>query len=269
MPLNIIVGIKWVPNTTSVNIDPKTGTLVREGIPGIVNPHDLTAVEMALKLKDKYGGTITAISMAPPNAIAGLEHVIGMGVDRGILASDRVFAGADTLATSYTLAKVIEKIGDYDLIIMGHETIDSSTAHIGAQVASWLELPYIYYVIDAEYIEEKKVLRVKRILENAYEKFELKLPAIISIAMHSFNPRRIKLSYKLRAKIDKPIEIWTNKDLGLDVNCIGLKGSPTVLAGIDYVPKVPRKNEVFQGKDPKEAARWLVNKLIEEGLLVI
>ncbi len=269
MPLDIIVGIKWVPNTTSVNIDPKTGTLIREGIPSVVNPHDLTAVEMALKLKDKYGGTVTAISMAPPSAIAGLEHVIGMGVDRGILASDRAFAGADTLATSYVLAKVIEKIGEYDLIIMGHETIDSSTAHIGAQIASWLGLPYIYYVVNALYNDNEKTLTVTRILENAYEKFRVKLPAVISIAMHTFNPRRVKLTEKLRARIEKPIEIWSSKELDIDPNCTGLRGSPTVVSGIDFVPKVPRKNEIFQATDPKEAARWLINRLIEEGLLEI
>lgn len=267
MSLDIIVGIKWVPNTTSVNIDPKTGTLIREGIPSVVNPHDLTAVEMALRLKDRYGGTVTAISMAPPSAISGLEHVIGMGVDRGILASDRAFAGADTLATSYVLAKVIEKIGKYDLVIMGHETIDSSTAHIGAQVASWLKLPYIYYATEIEYEDKEKSIKVKRMLENAYEIYRIKLPAVVSIAMHTFEPRRIKVSNKLRTKLENVIEIWTNKDLNLDINCVGLRGSPTVVSAIDFVPKVPRKNLIFQEKDPKKAAEWLVEKLLEEGLI--
>jgi len=267
MPLKIFVGVKWVPNTTSVNIDPKTGTLVREGIPGIINPHDLAAVEFALQLKDKYGGTVTAVSMSPPSALAGLEHLIGMGVDNAILFSDRVFAGADTLATSYVLAKGIEKAGDFDLIVMGHETIDSSTAHIGAQVASWLKIPYIYYVVDAEYREEDKVLRVKRILENAYEVYDLKLPALISVAMHTFNPRRVSISNKIRAKTEKVIDVWNNQELGLDVFCVGLRGSPTVLTKIEYVPQVPRKKEKFEGKDYEEAAKWLFKKLIEDGVL--
>jgi electron transfer flavoprotein beta subunit len=269
MGLNIILGIKWVPNTTSVNIDQKTGTLIREGIPSVVNPHDLTATEIALKLKDRYGGTVTAISMAPPSALSGLEHVIGMGVDRGILASDRAFAGADTLATSYVLAKVIEKVGNYDLIIMGHETIDSSTAHIGAQVASWLQLPYIYYVVEAEYNEDERTLIVTRILENSYERYKIQLPAVISIAMHTFHPRRVKLSNKLRAKMERPIEVWTSKDIEMDLNCAGLKGSPTVVSGIDFVPKVPRKNMIFKGEDIKEAAKWLLERLMEEGLIEI
>lgn len=267
MPLKIFVCVKWVPNTTSVNIDPKTGTLVREGIPGIINPHDLAAVEFALQLKDRYGGTVTAVSMSPPSALAGLEHLIGMGVDNAILFSDRVFAGADTLATSYVLAKGIEKASDFDLIVMGHETIDSSTAHIGAQVASWLKIPYIYYVVDAEYREEDKVLRVKRILENAYEVYDLKLPALISVAMHTFNPRRVSISNKIRAKTEKVIDVWNNQELGLDVFCVGLRGSPTVLTKIEYVPQVPRKKEKFEGKDYEEAAKWLFKKLIEDGVL--
>ncbi len=261
--LRMVVGIKWVPNTTSVNIDPKTGTLIREGIPSVVNPHDLEAVEMALRLKDEYGGKVTVITMSPPSAVAGLEHVLGMGADEAILVSDRAFAGADTLATSYVLAKVIERL-DYDLIIFGQETIDSSTAHIGAQVASWLDLPYIYYVIHAELRDGKLVVR--RSLERARETYELDLPALISVAMHSINPRRVRVSHKLRAKMENPIRTWSNQVLGLDPECIGLRGSPTALSKIEMVPKVPRKNEVFRG-DAREAARWLVERLMEEGLL--
>lgn len=267
MSLDIIVGIKWVPNTTSVNIDEKTGTLIREGVPSIVNPHDLGALEAALQIKNRYGGTVTVISMAPPHAILGLEHALGMGADKAILISDRVFAGADTLATSYTLAKAIEKIGKYDLIIMGHETIDSSTAHIGAQVASWLHIPYVYYVVDVEYLEDKNVLKVKRMLENAYEVYELSLPGLISIAMHTYEPRRVTLNNKLRAKLERQIEVWSNEVLKLDTNCIGLRGSPTVVSKIEFMPKVPRKKEVFRGDDVRAAAKWLVSKLIEDGVL--
>lgn len=269
MGLDIVVGIKWVPNTTSVNIDEKTGTLIRAGVPSIINPHDMNALELAFQLKDRYGGTVTVISMAPPQAILGLEHAVGMGADRAVLVSDRTFAGADTLATSYTLAKTIERLGKVDLIIMGQETIDSSTAHIGAQVASWLNLPYVYYVTEAEYIEKEDKLRVKRMLEDALEIYEVRLPALISAAMHSNNPRRIRLKYKLRTKLENPIDVWSNKVLGLNPNCIGLKGSPTIVKKIEFMPKVPRKKEVCPEKDPKRAAEWLVEKLIEEGLLEV
>lgn len=261
--MRIIVGVKWVPNTTSVNIDPKTGTLVREGIPSVINPHDLEAVEMALRLRDEYGGRVTVITMAPPSAKAGLEHVLGMGADEAVLISDRVFAGADTLATSYVLAKAIERLG-YDLIVFGQETIDSSTAHIGAQVASWLDIPYVYYVREAE-LEDGRLV-VRRSLENAYEIYELTLPALITVARHTFHPRRVKVSYKLRAKLENPMRVWSNDTLELDKECVGLRGSPTALAKIEMIPKVPRKKEVFSD-GPKEAARWLVSKLRDEGLI--
>ncbi len=264
MALNIVVGIKYVPNTTNVNIDPKTGTLVREGVPSVVNPHDLVAVEFALELKDRYGGKVTALSMAPPHARAGLEHVLGMGVDEAILVSDRKFAGADTLATSYVLAKAIEKIGDYDLVVMGHETIDSSTAHIGAQVASWLNLPYIYYVTELEYRDV--YFYVTRELEDRVERYKLSKPSLIAIKMHSRIPRHVRLEYKLRAVLDSPIKVWSNDDLGLDPNCIGLRGSPTVVSKVEFTPKVPRKNIVFEG-DVRESVQKLIKALLEEGVL--
>ena len=267
MPLKMVVGIKWVPNTQAVRFDPKTGTLIREGVPSIVNPHDLDAVELALKVKEKYGGEVIALAMAPPGAIKGLEHVVGMGVDRGILVSDRVFAGADTLATSYTLAKAIEKIGGVNIIFFGQETIDSSTAHVPAQVASWLDLPYVYYVEEIEEVDiERGVLVARRKLEDRLEWYEVKMPAVIAVAMHSNPPRPIRLSHKLRARIEKPIEVWSNKVLGLDKRCIGLPGSPTIVSKITWMPEVPRKRQVFKG-DPREAVKWLIERLREEGVL--
>ena len=186
-----------------------------------------------------------------------------------MLVSDRAFAGADTLATSYTLANTIRRLGNVDLVIMGQETIDSSTAHIGAQVASWLSLPFVYYVVEAEFVEEEKKLRVKRMLEDALEIYDVRLPALISTAMHSNNPRRIRLRYKLRAKLENPIDAWSNKVLGLDQNCIGLRGSPTIVKKIEFMPKVSRRKEVCPERDPKRAAEWLVERLIEEGLLEV
>ena len=269
MKLKIIVPIKWIPNTTSVNIDPKTGTLIRANVPSIVNPPDLNALEAALKLKDKYGATVTAISMAPPNAKLGLEHAIGMGADNGILISDRFFAGADTLATSYTLAMAIKKIGDYDLIITGQETLDSSTAHIGAQTASWLQLPFIYYVTDLDAnVSEKKII-VKRVLEERKEIYEIKLPALISIAMKSNKPRHVSLIHKIRAKTEKTIKIWSNQTLNLDPSCIGLKGSPTIVSKIDFIGTVPRKKTVIKKPSLEEAITQLINDLLKENALNI
>ncbi|ESQ20925.1 MAG: Electron transfer flavoprotein, beta subunit [uncultured Acidilobus sp. CIS] len=266
--MRIVVGTKWVPGTQSVRIDPKTGTLIREGVPSIVNPHDLPAVELALMLRDRYGGEVIAVSMSPPPAVKGLEYLVGMGVDRAILLTDRVYAGADTLATSYVLANAIRKIdreiGKVDLAIFGQETTDSSTAHIGAQTASWLEWPYIYYVRNAWLAEDGK-LHVERILEDAIEEWELELPAIISVAMKSIKPRPVSLYNKIRFKTRPDTLItWTNKELGLDTRCTGLKGSPTIVSKTVDVPEVPRKKVVYTPKDGDDAARWIIEALLKD-----
>ncbi|KUO84061.1 MAG: electron transfer flavoprotein subunit beta [Thermoproteus sp. CIS_19] len=254
-----------VPLSTAIRIDPKTGTLVREGVPLSTNQWDRDAVEFALKLRDKYGGEVIAISMAPPSGIPALESLIGMGVDRAILATDRVFAGADTWATSFVLAKTIEKyVPDYTLILAGEETIDSTTAHVGAQVASHLNIPYVYYVYDAE-IQGNKV-RVRRFLEDegVDEFYEMGLPALVSVAKGTQMPREISLSRKLNAR-EKIMQV-TNKELGLDAECVGLKGSPTFVAAQTGATFPPRKRRIFQG-DPREAVRALVEELKKEGLL--
>ncbi|MGC8572951.1 MAG: electron transfer flavoprotein subunit beta/FixA family protein [Caldisphaera sp.] len=265
--MRIIVGMKWVPGTTSVRIDPKTGTLIREGVPSIVNPHDMPAIELALQLKDAYGGEVIALTMSPPPAIRGLEYLIGMGVDRAILVSDRVYAGADTLATSYVLAKAIEKIdkeiGKVDLVVFGQETIDSSTAHIGAQTASWLDWPYIYYAHSAKLIDNNKIL-VERVLENAIEDWEVDLPAVIATHMKALKPRPVRLLNKIRYKVEKPLTTWTNNELKLDPRCTGLKGSPTIVAKTVDVPEVPRKKVIYTPKDGEDAAKWLIKTLMED-----
>ena len=263
--MHIVVCVKWVPNTQAVRFDPRTGTLIREGVPSIINPHGLHAVEQALELRERYGGRVTAMTMAPPGAAKGLEHLIGMGVDEAVLLSDRKYAGADTLATSYVLAEAIRRMGDVDLVVFGQETIDSSTAHVPAQVASWLEAPYIYYVEGVEEVQGGRV-RVRRRLEDAVEWYELETPAVIAVLMHSQKPRPVTLTHKLRAVLEKPIETWSNDALRLDERCVGLKGSPTVVTKITWMPEVPRKREVFRG-DPGKAVDWLISRLEEEGVL--
>lgn len=264
MGLNIALLFKYVPNTTSVNVDPNTGTLIREGVPSVVNPHDLDAAEFALRLKEKYGGKVTAMIMAPPNAMQGLEFLIGMGVDEGVLLTDRVYGGADTLATSYVLAQGLKRIG-FDLVITGQETIDSSTAHIGAQIASWLRIPYVYYVVDAEMKDGNMV--VTRQLESYVERYSVRLPALISVLMHSYAPRDVSLSNKLRAVTGNPVTVLTNKEMNLNPLCTGLRGSPTIVSKTIFVSKIPRKNQVLKDKPPAEAARWLLERLTEEGFV--
>ena len=266
MPVNIVVCVKWVPNTTVVNVDSATGTLIREGVPSIINPHDLDAIELALRLKEKHGGQVTALAMSPPAAKSGLEFLIGMGVDKGILVTDRLFAAADTFATSYVLSKALEKLAP-DLIVFGQETIDSSTSHIGAQVSSWLDLPYVYYVTDAEVIGGEHVLKATRSLESEVDVYELPLPCAIVVMMKSNSPRPVRMNNKIRAKVASPIVIWNNETLKLDVNRTGLRGSPTVVARSIPTPTVPRKKQKFDGREnPVEAAKWIVDNLRKEGI---
>jgi electron transfer flavoprotein beta subunit len=237
-------------------------------VPSIINPHDLDAVELALRLKEKHGGTVTAMAMSPPAAKSGLEFLIGMGVDRGVLISDRVYAAADTFATSYVLAKALEKLFPIDLVIFGQETIDSSTSHIGAQVASWLELPYIYYVTDAELLDGGHRVRVKRSLERQNDTYALPTPCVLVSMMKSSTPRPVMLGNKLRAKLEKPIETWTNETLKLDITRTGLKGSPTIVSRSIPTPSVPRKKQKFDGSgDPLGAAKWLFDNLAKEGIV--
>ena len=257
-----------MPNTTVVNVDPVTGTLIREGVPSIINPHDLNAVEFALMLKERHGGSVTALAMSPPAAKSGLEFLVGMGVDRGILVTDRAFAAADTFATSYVLAKAVERLFPADLVVFGQETIDSSTSHIGAQVSSWLNLPYLYYVTDARVLEEGRQLRATRSLEGETDVYDLPLPCTLVVMMKSNSPRPVRLSNKLRAKLESPIEIWTNEQLKLDVGRTGLRGSPTVVSKSVPTPSVPRKKQRFDGRqNPADAARWLLNSLAQEGVV--
>jgi len=268
MTLKILVFVKWVPNTTVVNVDPVTGTLIREGVPSIMNPHDLNAVELALELKEASGGTVTAMAMSPPAAKSGLEFLIGMGVDNGILVTDRAFAAADTFATSYVLAKAAEKLFPIDLLVFGQETIDSSTSHIGAQVSSWLNLPYIYYVTEAKMLEGTRSLRVERSLEAQTDVFDLPMPCTIVVMMKGNTPRPVRMANKLRAKLENPIEIWTNESLKLDATHTGLKGSPTVVSRSIPTPSVPRKKQKFDGReDPSRAAEWLLDSLAREGVV--
>ncbi|MGB9734303.1 MAG: electron transfer flavoprotein subunit beta/FixA family protein [Conexivisphaera sp.] len=267
MGLRIAVGIKWVPNNQAVRFDEKTGTLIREGVVSVVNPHDLDAVELALRLRDRYGGSVVAMSMSPPSATKGLEHVLGMGVDEAILISDRAFAGADTLATSYVISHALERLGEFDLALFGQETIDSSTAHIPAQVAGWLGLPYVYYVSEVEKLDEgPRRITVRRLLEDRAEWYELALPAVLGVAMKSQLPRPVRLSHKLRVRTENPIKTWSNEFLKLDPRCTGLRGSPTIVSKSTWTPEVPRRKQIIDGP-PEEAARKLVDILFKEGIL--
>jgi len=265
---NIVVAVKQVPDTTQVKVDPETGTLVREGIPFIINPFDTHAVETALQLKDKYGSKIIAITMGPPNAKETLRRCLALGVDDVILVSDRAFGGADTLATSLVLAetirKISEKFGPVDLVICGKQTIDGDTAQVGPGIAMRLGMSQLTLVDQVADVDpEKLTVTVRRKLEGRKEIVLAKLPALLTVVREINIPRYPVVNRRLLAEIAE-IPTWTNEMLKLPVDRIGLKGSPTNVKKI-FAPE--RKTGEILGdgeKDPAGAVNLLIQKLAEK-----
>jgi electron transfer flavoprotein beta subunit len=244
--MNIIVLIKQVPNTTEVKLDPKTGSLIREGVEAIINPDDLHALETALTLKENYGATITVLTMGPAQAIDALSEAMGMGADKAVLLSDRAFAGADTWATSYTLGRTIQHIGDYDLILAGRQAIDGDTAQVGPQVADFLGLPQVTYVFDVEEVTDDHLV-VKRRLEHGYERIQCRMPALLTMIPGAKQPRYPIMSNLLLACREKaPIQIWNAADIRLTTAEIGLAGSRTEVMKT-FAPKFERQGELLNG----------------------
>jgi len=244
--MNIIVLIKQVPNTTEVKLDPKTGNLIREGVETIINPDDLRALEAAVTLKETLGATITVLTMGPPQAIDALTEAMGMGADKAVLLSDRAFAGADTWATSYTLGKAIQHIGDFDLILAGRQAIDGDTAQVGPQVAEFLGLPQVTYVFDVEAVTADHMV-VKRRLEDGYERIQCSLPALLTVIPGAKKPRYPLISKLLFACREKaPIQVWNAADIGVTTADVGLEGSLTQVMRT-FAPKFERQGQVLQG----------------------
>lgn len=262
--LNIIVCIKQVPDTTEVKIDPKTNTLIREGVASIINPFDMYAIEEGIRLKEKYGGKVTVISMGPPQAEEALREAIAMGCDEAVLITDRALAGSDTWATSFTLAKTIEKIGEFDLIICGKQAIDGDTAQVGPGISAHLDIPQVTYVKKIEEVlgdSHKITMRVQRMVEEGYEVIETPLPCLITVVKEINEPRLPSLKGKLRAK-NTTITKWGIQELGIDKKDVGLEGSPTRVVKIFSPP--PRKGgQILQG-NPQEMAEKLVELLKPE-----
>ncbi len=261
--MKMIVCIKQVPDTTDVKIDQKTGTLIREGVPSIINPDDKHAIEEALRLKEKFGGDVTVISMGPPQADDALREALAMGVDETILLCDRAFAGADTLATSYTLATAIQKIGDYDIIICGRQAIDGDTAQIGPQMAEYLGVPQVTYVRVVKL--KGKNLIVERALEDGYEKIETSLPALITVIKDLNKPRYPSVGGIVEAYREREVKIWTAKDVAADLSKIGLEGSPTQVKRT-FAPEPKGEGEIISGT-VEEASRALLQKLRDKNVI--
>ena len=263
--MNIVVCVKQVPDTTEVKLDPKTGTLIREGVPSIINPDDKAGVEAALRIKEHVGGTVTVLTMGPPQADIALRETLAMGADEAILLSDRAFAGADTWATSSTLAAAIKKL-DYDLIVAGRQAIDGDTAQVGPQIAEHLGIPQVSYVEGVEKVTENSII-LKRQFEDRYHILEVTLPCLITTLAELNVPRYMSVSGVFDAYREKDVQHWSLEDIKdtIDMKNIGLAGSPTRVkkSFTKQAKGVGKKYEV--GAD--EAVDIIVNKLEEKYII--
>ena len=259
--MNIVVCIKQVPGTTEIKIDPETNTLVREGVESIINPFDTYALEEGVRLKERCGGKVTAITMGPPQAENALRETISLGADEAILISDRVFAGSDTWATSYVLSRALAKIADYDVIICGKQTLDGDTGQVGSGLSEMLGVPFVAYVSKIDEIKEGYI-RVHRMVEEGYEVLEMALPAVITVVKEINVPRLPSLRGSMKAKTAQ-IPVWTAADIGVEEDKAGIAGSPTRVVKI-FFPKREHKSEMLQGT-PEEQVGQLVERL--EGII--
>jgi electron transfer flavoprotein beta subunit len=261
--MHIIVCIKQVPDTTNVRINPETNTLIREGVECIVNPFDMYAIEEAIRLKEQRGGKVTAITMGPPQAESALREALSLGVDEAVLISNRAFAGSDTWATSLTLARAIDEIGNYDLVICGKQAIDGDTAQVGPGIAVHLRIPQITFVKKIEEITDRTI-RAERMMEEGYQIVESPLPVLLTVVKEINEPRLPSLRGKMRAKTAK-IPVWGPEEVGLDPEHIGLKGSPTYVTKI-FTPERKSSGKMFRG-DAEEVVDQLLRELRERKLV--
>ncbi len=261
--MKIVVCIKQVPDTTEVRLDPKTGTLIRDGVPSIINPDDKSGLEAAIRIKEQVGGEITVLTMGPAQAEVALREALAMGADRGILLSDRAFAGADTWATSQTLAAAIRKL-EYDIIIAGRQAIDGDTAQVGPQIAEHLQLPQVSYVEDLK-LEGDSIV-VKRVFEESYQWIKVQTPCLITTLKEMNEPRYMSVGGVFDAFREKEILKWNLSDIEVDLTNIGLKGSPTKVKK-SFTKGAKGKGEVYQDLTPKEAAQLILDKLKEKFII--
>ncbi|AKN33503.1 electron transfer flavoprotein subunit beta [Clostridium carboxidivorans P7] len=256
--MNIVVCLKQVPDTTEVKIDPKTGTLIREGVPSIINPDDKNALEEALVLKENSGAKVTVISMGPPQAETALREALAMGADEAILITDRAFAGADTLATSHALAGALKKL-DYDIVFAGRQAIDGDTAQVGPEIAEHLGIPQITYVEKVDIDGDK--IKVRKAWEDGYEDLTVKAPVLLTAIKELNVPRYMHINNIFNV-FKQEVKVWTANDIGVDKSLLGLSGSPTKVKKSST--KEAKGTGEIVNKPFKEAAAYAVSKLKEK-----
>ena len=257
--MKIVVCIKQVPDTVEVKIDPKTGTLIRDGVPSIINHDDKTGIEAALQLKEQLGGTVTVVSMGPPQADVALREALAMGCDEAVLVSAREFGGSDTYATSGIIAAALKKIG-YDMIITGRQAIDGDTAQVGPQIAEKLHLPQVSYVEEVREATADYVV-VKRQYEDGYHIIKIKTPCLLTAIAELATPRYMSVRGIVEA-YEKEIKVLGFEDLkdDLELDMIGLKGSPTNVYQ-SFTKEVKGAGTILEGLSADEAVKAIMDKL--------
>jgi len=253
--MRIIVCIKQVPDTAEVRINPETNTLIRDGVPSIINPYDTHAIEAGLQIREKAGGSVTVLTMGPPQAEEALKEAISMGADEAVLLTDRAFAGSDTWATAYTLAKAIEFIGA-DVILCGKQAIDGDTAQVGPEVAEFLDIPHVAYIRKIDDVTDSRIV-VQRLMDDGYDVVESSLPVLLTVVRELNSPRLPSLKGKMAAK-KAAIKKLTAADIRAEEESLGLKGSPTQVRNI-FAPEVRKDRKMFEG-----TAEEQVDSLIKE-----
>jgi electron transfer flavoprotein beta subunit len=254
--MRIIVCIKQVPDAKDVRLDPKTNTMAREGVESIMNPFDRHAVEEAVRLKEQHGGTVTVLSMGPPQAEAVLRDAVSCGADEAVLVSDRAFAGADTWATTYTLGKAIEKLGDFDLILCGKQAIDGDTAQVGPGLARRLDIPYVSYVKKVSGYDNG-VMQVERLMDDGYDELAIPLPGLLTVVKEINQPRVPSLKGKMKAK-KLVIQSLSAEDIGAEPQSIGLPGSTTQVVKV-FAPQFKGERAMLEGTVDQQ-----VDQLVEK-----
>ena len=255
--MKIVVCIKQVPDSKDVRLDPETNTLAREGVQSIMNPYDQHAVEEAVRLKEQLGGEVTVLSMGPPQAEEVLKQAISCGADNAVLVSDRAFAGADTWATSYTLAKAVQKIGDCDLILCGKQAIDGDTAQVGPGLAIQLGIPYVTCIQKIREANDTELV-MERMMDDGYDVLAVNYPVLLTVVKDINDPRVPSLKGKMKAK-KAQIQVPSSEDVGADPAKIGLAGSPTQV--VDVFPPPPRGERALLTGSIDEQVEQLVEKL--------
>lgn len=257
---HIVVCLKVVPKPEEVKVDQKTMTLDRTNVRSEINPPDMNALEVALRLRDRHGGRVSLLSMGPPLFDRYLRVGICMGADHAYLLSDRAFGAADTLATSYTLARALNKIGPFDIVICGEESSDGATAQVPPGLAEWLDIPQITYATDLEITEKNWRLKAKREIKGGHEVLSAPMPAVASVKLGMNEPRFMDLDRASCFDSADVLTVWTSEDLDVETERIGLTGSPTIVSGVYQAESGERKREFLRGT-PAETAQALFERI--------